>query len=604
VAILGAFLVLPGLFSADTIKDGVTIGEVDVSNMTREEAASALASYYNPRINEGKAIIYASKEAADSSLDIEKELAESDAQAEQLSLEEARANKKLWVAEARTLGAHLDTDELVEKAYQVGRDEGFLAVFGVGTKEKTISPTLDFDEDALENLVSDIEETVGAKRVDYYISIEEGEASLAGGSTGTAIDLTQFRNNLTSGFLSDQSSQFSFVAEPTEAALRVSLEDAQKTLTLVQDALNKGLTFTFENQSWNLDAAALGDFVKSRVNEDTTPNTLVAYLDENTLCDYLNKQMNQAGYVSAATISFTNNNGDIEVTSAAGSKYAHLSEAIQAANNLLFPESSTLQEGDLAVAIEWGDAPEKTSFDDALQTGLISVISSFTTEYTDSVSTATRRHNIHQAADLLNNSIVPANNGTWSFNNVVGEATVESGFQAAHAIINGEYDDAIGGGICQVATTVFNAVYNAGYPVKERHNHSLYISSYPTGRDAAIAYPDLDLIWENDTTSDVLVKATYTDSSITVTLYGINPGYVVTTKTGDWEEGEAYQKITRVDDSEPEGTSYVKTVGANGRSVTVHRTVRDRAGNIIHEEDFSSNYAPINEVTIVGPSSS
>ena len=55
----------------------------------------------------------------------------------------------------------------------------------------------------------------------------------------------------------------------------------------------------------------------------------------------------------------------------------------------------------------------------------------------------------------------------------------------------------------------------------ERRNHSLYISSYPTGRDAAIAYPDLDLTWVNDGTSDVLMRSRYTDSSLTVTLYGI-----------------------------------------------------------------------------------
>ena len=78
---------------------------------------------------------------------------------------------------------------------------------------------------------------------------------------------------------------------------------------------------------------------------------------------------------------------------------------------------------------------------------------------------------------------------------------------------------------------MFNAVYEAGYPVTERRNHSLYISSYPTGRDAAIAYPDLDLTWVNDGTSDVLMRSRYTDSSLTVTLYGIDPGYVVSTQT-------------------------------------------------------------------------
>ena len=148
---------------------------------------------------------------------------------------------------------------------------------------------------------------------------------------------------------------------------------------------------------------------------------------------------------------------------------------------------------------------------------------------------------------------------------------------------------------------MFNAVYEAGYPVTERRNHSLYISSYPTGRDDAIAYPDLDLTWVNDGTSDVLMRSRYTDSSLTVTLYGIDPGYVVSTQTGDWETGEPFKKRTKVDESEPEGTRYVKTAGADGRSVTVHRTVRDRAGNVLHEEDFTSNYAPIDEVTVVGP---
>ena len=84
-------------------------------------------------------------------------------------------------------------------------------------------------------------------------------------------------------------------------------------------------------------------------------------------------------------------------------------------------------------------------------------------------------------------------------------------------------------------------------------------------------------------------------------LYGIDPGYVVTTETGDWRPGEAYQTKTKVDENEAPGTRYVKTKGADGRSVTVHRIVRDRAGTILHEEDFESNYNPINEVIVEGP---
>ena len=74
--------------------------------MTEEEARRAVSSFYEPRVADGRALIFASEEARDT-LDVESELAEQDAQAEQLSLEEARANKQVWVAESGTLGARL-----------------------------------------------------------------------------------------------------------------------------------------------------------------------------------------------------------------------------------------------------------------------------------------------------------------------------------------------------------------------------------------------------------------------------------------------------------------------------------------------------------------
>ena len=137
---------------------------------------------------------------------------------------------------------------------------------------------------------------------------------------------------------------------------------------------------------------------------------------------------------------------------------------------------------------------------------------------------------------MLSNSIIKANGGTWSFNDTAGEATEDKGYQNAGAIVGGEYSDAIGGGICQVATTVFNAIYDAGYPITERHNHTLHIESYPEGRDAAIAYPYMDLVWQNDTSSDVILVMSYSNSSVTATLWGVDPGYEVSTDYGEWKE--------------------------------------------------------------------
>lgn len=169
---------------------------------------------------------------------------------------------------------------------------------------------------------------------------------------------------------------------------------------------------------------------------------------------------------------------------------------------------------------------------------------------------------------------------------------------AAGAIVNDEYVDEEGGGVCQVATTVFNAVYDSGLPITKRRNHSLYIGSYPAGRDAAVSWPDLDLVWENDTDSAVLMRVTCTDSTVTATLYGVDPGYRTSTQVGEWEEGEKHKTRTEVDDSLSSGERHVKTRGTDGRKITIVRVVKDREGAVVREDVFSSEYAPITEVIV------
>ncbi len=73
-------------------------------------------------------------------------------------------------------------------------------------------------------------------------------------------------------------------------------------------------------------------------------------------------------------------------------------------------------------------------------------------------------------------------------------------------IINGELQTGLGGGVCQVSTTVFNAAYEAGLPITARTNHALYISHYPLGRDATVNYPDIDLKFVNDTGHWLLLR--------------------------------------------------------------------------------------------------
>ena len=109
---------------------------------------------------------------------------------------------------------------------------------------------------------------------------------------------------------------------------------------------------------------------------------------------------------------------------------------------------------------------------------------------------------------------------TFSFNAATGARTEDKGFLEAPVIINGELKTGLGGGVCQVSTTVFNAAYEAGLPIVSRTNHALYISHYPQGRDATVNYPDTDLKFTNDTGHWLLLRTWVGSSSLTVALYG------------------------------------------------------------------------------------
>ena len=109
-----------------------------------------------------------------------------------------------------------------------------------------------------------------------------------------------------------------------------------------------------------------------------------------------------------------------------------------------------------------------------------------------------RIHNVQLVAHLVDGKLI-APGATFSFNEATGERTADKGFLEAPVIINGELTTGLGGGVCQVSTTVFNAAYEAGLKITERTNHALYISHYPQGRDATVNYPDVDLKFVNDT---------------------------------------------------------------------------------------------------------
>ena len=148
--------------------------------------------------------------------------------------------------------------------------------------------------------------------------------------------------------------------------------------------------------------------------------------------------------------------------------------------------------------------------------GITGLVSSYTTLYG---GVPNRIHNVQLVSHLVDNTLI-APGKEFSFNGTTGERNAAKGLLEAPVIINGELENGLGGGTCQVSTTVFNAAYEAGLPITARTNHALYISHYPQGRDATVNYPDTDLKFVNDTGHWLLLRTFVSSSSLTVNLYG------------------------------------------------------------------------------------
>ncbi|HXG77163.1 MAG TPA: VanW family protein, partial [Gaiellaceae bacterium] len=239
-------------------------------------------------------------------------------------------------------------------------------------------------------------------------------------------------------------------------------------------------------------------------------------------------------------------------------------------------------------------APERTTAE-ALAMGIEHRMSSYKTY---NAGTADRITNLRLGVTLLDDTLVPPG-GVFSLNETIGERTVERGFRPAPVIIGTRYAEEVGGGTSQVATTVFNAAWEAGLEITERNPHSLYISRYQLGRDATVYWPSLDLKFRNDTTSWVLVKGFVEPDGIRVAIYGGERRRVESSPGTMAVIGPVPVKRVK-DPTLPKGKTKVEEEGSPPRRTVVTRTVYGEDGTVLHDETWTTTYKGETRVVRVG----
>ncbi len=214
---------------------------------------------------------------------------------------------------------------------------------------------------------------------------------------------------------------------------------------------------------------------------------------------------------------------------------------------------------------------------------------------------ANRIHNVQLVAHLVDEKLI-APGATFSFNQTTGERNAAKGFLEAPVIVNGELTTGLGGGVCQVSTTVFNAAFDAGLKITQRTNHALYISHYPQGRDATVDYPTVDLKFVNDTGNWLLLRTFVSSSSLTVGLYGTPVHRKVVSSTSPLvARGKPPVKKT-VDPSLKRGEKIVDDPGVPALSTSVTRDVYAADGKLLYHDTWSSSYRAEPKLVRLGPS--
>lgn len=190
---------------------------------------------------------------------------------------------------------------------------------------------------------------------------------------------------------------------------------------------------------------------------------------------------------------------------------------------------------------------------------------------------------------------------TFSYNKTLGARTTKAGYKTAKVYENGAVVDGIGGGICQISSTLYNAVLKANMQTVERRNHQFITSYVPEGRDATVAYGVTDFKFKNTRKYAIKIKATASNGVATISIYGIkeNPEYNITFETKTISTIPVTEKYIE-DNTIAEGTEEIKQKGANG-CVTETYIIKSLNGQVVSKDLLSKDtYSAMQRIILKG----
>jgi vancomycin resistance protein YoaR len=557
LVLVGLALLLAGAYTAaylaagDKVPRGASVAGVDIGGRTPDAAAAALEA--------GLA------ERADAPIDVTV-----DGATDSVSPEEA--------------GLSVDYDASVEQA---GGEQSWeparLWDFYTGGDE--LDAVVEVDEGAMEALVERLAGDLGTEPTDGAVSFRKGEIVVTDPVAGEAIDPDEAREALVASYLTDDDAELSLApSQPDidEADVQAALDD------FANPALSGPVMLLFGDSRIRLTPREFGPVLGMKAEG----GALVPSLDTEKLTRLVDSGISDDG--APVDASFEVVDGKPRVIPAKPGVTYDPADVTDAFLTLV-----AKPEGEREMTVEATVDEADFTTKDARALKIKEQVSTFTTYFPYAEY---RNINIGRAAELVDGTVLEPGE-TFSLNEVVGERTRENGFTEGFIISNGIFKEDLGGGVSQMATTTFNAMFFAGLEDIEHKPHSFYIDRYPVGREATVAWGAVDLRFRNDTPYGVLIEAGVTPSTgssqgvVTVSMYSTKY-WDITTRTGD-----RYAYVSPATRTLDTPDCYPNT-GYSGFQVDVWRYFKKPGSDELdHTEKFHTSYTPSDTVICRPPGS-
>ncbi|HZK85349.1 MAG TPA: VanW family protein [Desulfosporosinus sp.] len=248
------------------------------------------------------------------------------------------------------------------------------------------------------------------------------------------------------------------------------------------------------------------------------------------------------------------------------------------------------------IEIPMADVPAAVTTEAIQSLAFDSIIGEYTTKF--AVTEKNRSANLAAAAKAMDRKVLRPGE-TFSFNGTVGPRLPGKGYKNAFVIINGEYVQGSGGGVCQVSSTLYNAVLLSNLAILERMPHAIAVSYVPQGQDATVNYPDLDFKFKNNTANVLYLRAEVIPGSLTLRIWGKKTEKSIRIER-QVEKEINFKTEKRLDPNLSPGQIVQKQAGSKGAIVKIWKVIRDGTGKETKQFLSRDVYAPTNRILRAG----